>query len=133
MLKINICCACHESNDTTAIKIGCGCLGYICDDCRYLQKVIAHEKCVKCGGKWGGPSIKEEQRAYDDYIDSQYNCCDCDILPQEELNYDIQLQEHMRNGSWDIDRKAQTFPDDQYPAGYEPDDWAEYPTPTEKE
>jgi len=66
---MGICHVCREADTTTQIKAGCGCLIYICDDCRDYQGKVAHEKCIVCKGGKTPDQIEEEER--NDYERSQ--------------------------------------------------------------
>lgn len=47
-------CPKHDPAPTTSqIKAGCGCLVFICNDCRDETNHVRHSKCVNCGGTIG--------------------------------------------------------------------------------
>lgn len=57
---MSICHICKETDTSTQIKGGCGCLVHICDQCRDEQAYIQHSSCIVCrGGKT--PQAREDE------------------------------------------------------------------------
>jgi len=54
------CSVCCENDTSTQIKACCKHLVFVCDDCSYMRRVIAHEKCTPCSKGKLTPEQEEE-------------------------------------------------------------------------